>query len=158
MNTVLYFSIRGVVYETRAYTNSDIAELVDEPGLQCLTSSDRQFDFWFAPSVRGGQRRVNRAATELLLATTNFTAKSAPLLRGCVVAATHDADGDLDGLSWQQLDLLVERSRAMSARDERILRRRIAREDRRTRRATRAARDAASAVSEIRDVARVARH
>ena len=107
MNTVLYFSTRGVVYETRAYSKADIAELVHEQGLQCLTSSDRQFDFWFSPSMHRCQRRANQAATELLLATTDFTARSVPLLRGCVVVATHDADGDLDGLSWQQLDLLV---------------------------------------------------
>ena len=42
MNTVLYFSTRGVVYETRAYSKADIAELVQEQGLQSLTSSDRQ--------------------------------------------------------------------------------------------------------------------
>jgi hypothetical protein len=63
MNTVLYFSTRGVIYETRAYSKADIADLVHEQGLQSLTSSDRQFDFWFSPSVRGCQRRVNHAAT-----------------------------------------------------------------------------------------------
>ncbi|GFM17749.1 MULTISPECIES: hypothetical protein [Mycobacteriaceae] len=134
MNTVLYFSTRGVVYETRAYSKADIAELVHEQGLQCLTSSDRQFDFWFSPSMHRCQRRANRAATELLLATTNFTATSVPLLRGCVVVATHDADGDLDGLSWQQLDLLAERNRALNSRDDRVLSRRIARDLRRQQR------------------------
>ena len=69
MNTVLYFSTRGVVYETRAYSKADIAELVQEQGLQSLTSSDRQFDFWFSPSMHRCQRRANQAATELLLAT-----------------------------------------------------------------------------------------
>lgn len=128
MNTVLYVSTRGVVYETRAYSKADIAELVQEQGLQSLTSSDRQFDFWFSPSVRRCQRRVNHAATELLLATTDFTAKSVPLLRGCVVVATHDTDGELDGLSWQQLDLLAQRSRALSTRQDRVLSRRIARD------------------------------
>ena len=58
-----------------------------------------------------------------------------PLLRGCVVVATHDADGDLDGLSWQQLDLLVERSRALTSRDDRVLSRRIARDIRTQQRA-----------------------
>lgn len=131
MNTVLYFSTRGVIYETRAYSKADIADLVQEQGLHSLNSSDRQFDFWFSPSLRGCQRRVNHAATELLLATTDFTAKSVPLLRGGVVVATHDADGDLDGLSWQQLDLLVDRNRAVTAREDRVLSRRIARDERR---------------------------
>ena len=134
MNTVLYCSPSGAIYETRAYTKTDIAQLVHDQGLQSLTSSDRQFDFWFAPSTRRCQQRANAGATELLLATTNFTAKNVPLLRGCIVVATHDADGDLDGLSWQQLDLLVRRSRSLSKRDARVLARRIVRDERLRRR------------------------
>lgn len=133
MNTVLYFSASGAVYETRAYTNADIHQLVQDQGLHCLSSADNQFDFWFSPAARGCQRRVNQIATELLLATTEFTAKSVPLLRGSVVVATHDADGDLDGLSWQQLDQLVRHTRSVSARDERALARRILRDERRQR-------------------------
>jgi hypothetical protein len=134
MNSILYFSSRGVVYETHAYSKADIAELVHDQGLHCLTSSDRQFDFWFGPSARRCQRLANRSATELLLATTDFTAKTVPLLRGCVVVATHDSDGDLDGLSWQQLDILAQRSRSLTKRDDRVLSRRIVRDDRRQRR------------------------
>ncbi|BBX19576.1 hypothetical protein CRI77_14215 [Mycolicibacterium duvalii] len=129
MNTILYFSTNGAVYETRAYSKADIDALVSDQALQSLTSSDHQFDFWFSPTTHRCQRRVNRRATELLLATTGFTAKNVPLLHGCVVLATHDEDGDLDGLSWQQLDLLIERSRSLTKRDERVLNRRISRED-----------------------------
>jgi hypothetical protein len=128
MNTVLYCSANGVVYETRAYSKADIDQLVQSQGLQCLTSADRQFDFWFSPSTRGCQRRTNTIATELLLTTTSFTAKTVPLLRGCVVVATHDADGHLDGLSWQQLDLLAQKVRSLTKRDARLLSRRLARE------------------------------
>jgi hypothetical protein len=64
MNTVLYFSPNGVVYETRAYTKADIAQLVHDQGLQCLTSADRQFDFWFTPSTRRCQCRANQSATD----------------------------------------------------------------------------------------------
>lgn len=135
MNTVLYFTASGTVYETRAYTKADIDRLVQEQGLYCLTSEDRQFDFWFSPSAAACQRRVNRPATELLLATTRLNAKSVPLLRGAVVIATHDSDGDLDGLSWQQLDQLAARSRALSRRDDRTLERRILRDARTRRRA-----------------------
>lgn len=130
MNTVLYFSTNGPVYETRAYTTADIDQLVEDQGLQCLTSADRQFDFWFSPTTQRCQQRPNRKATELLLATSTFTPKTVPLLRGCVVVATHDEDGGLDGLSWQQLDLLVRRRRALTRRDERVLNRRILREER----------------------------
>ncbi|BBY44831.1 hypothetical protein A5765_18405 [Mycolicibacterium celeriflavum] len=134
MNTVLYFSTSGTVYETRAYTEADIDQLVEDQGLHCLTSTDRQFDFWFSPSTHGCERRTNRKATELLLATTTFTAKTVPLLRGCVVVATHDEDGDLDGLSWHQLELLVRSRRALSKRDERVLNRRMTRDDHRQQR------------------------
>jgi hypothetical protein len=142
MHTVLYFTPSGVAYETRAYSKTDIAQFVQDQGLQSLASTDRQFDFWFASSTRPCQNHANRCATELLLATTRFTATTVPLLRGCVVIATHDADGELDGLSWQQLDLLVRRRRSLSKRDERVLARRIARDDRRQRRSIDAARAA----------------
>lgn len=134
MNTVLYCSSNGIVYETRAYTKADIDRLVSNHGLVCLTSADRQFDFWFAPAAARCQRHINQTATELLLTTTNFTAKTVPLLPGCVVIATHDADGDLDGLSWLQLDLLAQKNRSLSNRDARVLGRRIARAARRQRR------------------------
>jgi hypothetical protein len=130
MNTVLYLSANGAVHETRAYTQADITQLVHNQSLQCLTSADRQFDFWFSPAPRGCQHRINRTATELLMATTTFTARSVPLLRGTIVVATHDADGDLDGLSWMQLDLLARHNRTVSAHDERIINRRIARDER----------------------------
>ncbi|WP_445167730.1 hypothetical protein ACTXG7_28770 [Mycolicibacterium sp. Dal123E01] len=139
MNTVLYFSTRGTVFETRAYTKADIDLLIQDHQLHCLTSTDRQFDFWFSPSRPGCQSRVNVRATELFLATTKFTGKSVPLLPGCIVVATHDADGDLDGLSWQQLDLLTKRNRALTDRDLRVLDRRIQRHDRRQARQSRPA-------------------
>jgi hypothetical protein len=41
----------------------------------------------------------------MLLATTPSTAKTVPLRHGGVVVTTHDSAGELDGLSWQQLDL-----------------------------------------------------
>jgi hypothetical protein len=134
MNTVLYFSPNGVVYETRAYSNADIAELVDNYGLESLTSTDRQFDFWFTPSTRACRPKVNRSATEMLLATTRFTAKTVPLLRGGVVVATHDSAGELEGLSWQQLDRLIQNSFTLTRRDDRVLSRRITRDERRQQR------------------------
>jgi hypothetical protein len=130
VNSVLYFSPNGIVYEGRAYTRTDIAQLVHDHTLESLTSTDHRFDFWFTPSIRPCHRAVNRAATEMLLATTRFSAKTVPLLRGGVVVATHDADGELDGLSWQQLDLLARRNRSLTRREHRVLRGRIARDRR----------------------------
>jgi hypothetical protein len=154
MNTVLYFSASGAIYETRAYSKADIDQLVHEQGLQCLTSADRQFDFWFSTSTHGCQRRTNQSATELLLATTTFTAKTVPLLRGCIVVATHDADGDLDGLSWQQLELLVQRSSSLTKGDESVLRRRIVRDDRHQKRTAEGAQPASVSCARPRTPAR----
>jgi hypothetical protein len=134
MNTILYFSPVGVVYETRAYTNADIAELVNHCGLESLSSADREFDFWFTPSTRRCDRKVNRIATEMLLATTRFTARTVPLLHGGVVVATHDSAGELDGLSWHQLDRLVQSNRTLTRRDDLVLGRRIGRDKHRQRR------------------------
>ncbi|BBY15272.1 hypothetical protein [Mycolicibacterium litorale] len=129
MNTVLYINPKGVVYETRAFSKADIADLVSDYGLESLSSADRQFDFWFTPSTRRCQRRINRSATGLLLSATAFTARNVPLLRGGVVVATHDSDGDLDGLSWEQLDQLARLSRSLTSRDHRVLTRRSNRAD-----------------------------
>ncbi|GAC1404148.1 MAG: hypothetical protein NVS4B6_11990 [Mycobacterium sp.] len=74
MNSVLYFCPNGIIYETRASTKADIAQLVHDDSLETLTSTDRQFDFWFTPSIRQCHRIANRPATEMLLATTQFTA------------------------------------------------------------------------------------
>lgn len=145
MNTVLFLSASGATYETRAYTTADITDLVNAQGLQALTSADHQFDFWFSPSASGCQRRVNRTATELLLATTSLGPGNVPLLRGAVVIAGHDADGDLDGLSWEQLDQLVDRHRALSAGTLRALWRRLNRDERQRRRALAARKAARSA-------------
>lgn len=139
MNTVLYLSAAGAAYETRAYSPADITRLIRGHGLQSLTSADHQFDFWFSPSTRACQRRVNRNATELLLATTTLDAESVPLLHGAVVIATHDADGELDGLSWQQLELLARSSRTLTKRDDRRLNRRVLRAERQLRRVARPA-------------------
>jgi hypothetical protein len=140
MNTVLFFSASGAIYETRAYTAADIDQLVSDRDLQSLTSTDRQFDFWFSPVTPGCQRRVNTGATELLLATTAFTAKTVPLLRGGIVVATHDADGDLDGLSWEQLDQIAKRIRSLTKRDAKQLTKRMVADERQRRREIEAAR------------------
>lgn len=136
MNTVLHISSIGVVTEAVAYSRADIADLVGDCQIESLTSADRQFDFWITSSIRPCHRRINRSATELLFATTRFTATTVPLLRGTVVVATHDCDGALDGLSWLQLDLLAALRRTLTRRDHRALVRRIARDDHGQRRIT----------------------
>ena len=141
MNSVLYFCPNGVIYETRVSSKDDIAILVRNDSLESLTSADRQFDFWFTPSTRQCHRMTNRCATEMLLATTRFTAKTVPLLRGGVVLASHDGEGELDGLSCKQLDLLALRNHSLTRHEHWVLDRRIAR-GRRDERRSLAAREA----------------
>lgn len=129
MNTVLYFSANGAAYETDAFGKADLDQLIEGHRLQHVTSADGQFDFWFSPATRRCQRRVNTKATELLMVTSGFSAKSVPLLHGSVVVATHDHDGDLDGLSWAQMELLVEKFGGVTSRDERRLGKRVLREE-----------------------------
>jgi hypothetical protein len=130
MNRVLYFCPNGIIYETCAYTRADIAQLVRDHTLESLASADRQFDFWFTPSTRHYHRVANRTATEMLLATTQFTARTVPLLRGGIVVASHDRKGELDGLSSKQLGLLAQRNRSLTRPEHWVLGRRIARERR----------------------------
>lgn len=148
MNTVLYASPNGVIYETRAYSKAEIGELIDDHGLENLSSRDRQYDFWFTPSTRRC-RKINRRAIELLLVTTGYTARTVPLLRGAVVVATHDSDGDLDGLSWQQLDALAAATRTLSKRELRVLDRRIERAERKLRRPSKPAASAIPAAEGV---------
>jgi hypothetical protein len=152
MNTVLYFSANGTAFETHAFGKTDLDQLIQAQQLQHLTSANGQFDFWFGPTTQRCQRRVNTKATELLMATSSFTAKSVPLLHGCVVVATRDHDGDLDGLSWLQMDRLVESHGAVKPRDARRLGKRALREDsRRLRRKAEPTRTSPARTSPVRE-------
>ncbi|GAC1400068.1 MAG: hypothetical protein NVSMB60_13080 [Mycobacterium sp.] len=111
---------------------ADIAELVHEDRLESLTSTDCTVDFWLTWSLHLSHRQVNRTATELLLATTRFSARDVPLLRGNIVPASHDYDGSLAGLTDAQIRWLVDVE--PSRRDEWTLARRFSDNERRQRR------------------------
>ena len=134
MPSILYFCPNGIIYETSAHTRADIAKLVGNHTLESLTSADHQFDFWFTPSTLQCHRVASRTATEMLLATTRFSAKTVPLLRGGVVVASHDSEGALQGLTRRQMDLLSLRNQQLPRREQWVLGRRIARDRRDERR------------------------
>ena len=131
MHTVLYFSPQHLAYETRVFDVADIAELVGSHLVESLASADRQFDFWFDSSLRGSDRPVSLDATEILLATTSFRPSTVPLLRGGVVVGTHLPDGTLGSINQRQFDRLTQQNCVVLARHERVLTRRIVRENRR---------------------------
>jgi hypothetical protein len=71
---------------------------------------------------------VNRTATELLLATTRFSARHVPLLRGNVVLASHECEGTLAGFTDAQLRWLVDTE--PTRRDQWIIARRFSEDER----------------------------
>jgi hypothetical protein len=85
-------------------SQDDIAGYLSAGRVESLstTSSFGHLDFWFHP-VGLMSQNVNRPATELLLGATQLTARTVPLLRGRVVLTSHDANGELAGLTRQQV-------------------------------------------------------
>ncbi|MEE6140309.1 hypothetical protein SKC41_28830 [Mycobacterium sp. 050128] len=85
-------------------SQDDIAGYLGAGRVESLSTTSRfgHLDFWFHP-VGLTSQDVNRPATELLLAATRLTARTVPLLRGRVVLTSHDENGELAGLTRQQI-------------------------------------------------------
>ena len=133
MFQMLHASENGNLYKVELDGLADIADLIQDHRLESLTGTDCAVDFWLTPSLGRSNQKVNRTATELLLATTRFTARSVPLLRGNIVLASHESDGSLSGLTDAQIRWLADT--APTRRDEWVLARRFA-DDRRWQRQT----------------------
>ena len=89
-------------------------------------SSGHGVSFWF--TVVGNKRNeVNRLATQLLLATSTWSADEVPLLYGPVLVAGRTPSGRPKTLSMAQFEILNTWS-TLSWRARRTLRRRIERE------------------------------
>jgi len=86
-------------------------------------SSGQGVSFWF--TVTGNKRNeVNRLATQLLLATSTWSADEVPLLYGPVLVAGRTPSGRPKTLSMAQFEILNTWS-TLSWRARRTLRRRI---------------------------------
>lgn len=107
MIKVLHASHNGELYKRWISSVGDIADLIRENNLETLTSDDGRIDFWFTPSIHHGYRRINRKATEILLATTRFSASDVPLLRGNIILTAHSPAGELVSLTDEQSDTLA---------------------------------------------------
>lgn len=89
-------------------------------------SSGHAVSFWF--TVAGAKRNeVNRLATQLLLATSTWSAAEVPLLYGPVLVAGRTPAGEPTALTMAQFEVLNAWS-TLSWRARRRLRRRIERE------------------------------
>lgn len=96
-NQRLYFPRLGSV--------TDIANLVCEHRMDTITSAERQIVFWF--TVHQPMRIVNRPAVEMLIATTGFSARDVPLIRGNVVITGSSGDGGPANLNDEQVRSLA---------------------------------------------------
>lgn len=135
MFQAIHASHNGHLYRVELHDTGDIADLVREHRLETVTTRAGDV-FWFTPATHSGHTRLNRRATELLLATTGFTAWQIPLLRGNVVITGIDTHGDPAGLADPQLRYLANvepNGRALW-----VLSRRYTRDHRARRRAARA--------------------
>ncbi|MGY4712060.1 hypothetical protein ACXDF8_21255 [Mycolicibacterium sp. CBM1] len=105
-----------------AGTPDAIAAVVGGPQWETM-SSRHGVVFWFTTN---GRRRtdVNRLATQLLLATSRWSAAEVPLLYGPVLVAARSSDGSPSALSMAHFEVLNTRS-MLSWRARRVLRRRI---------------------------------
>ena len=105
-----------------------------ETHVEALTSSCGQFDFWFSPSLRAGNRGVNRLATAMLFTVTGFTATEVPLMRGAVVVTSHDQTGKPAGLTIEQCQRLGAACYDLPRRSACVLAWRFRQQERRHRR------------------------
>lgn len=114
---------------------------IKETHVEALTSSCGQFDFWFSPSLRAGNRRINRLATSMLFTVTTFTATQVPLMHGIVIVTSHNAAGEPTGLTMEQCQRLGTASYDLPRRAACVLAWRFKQHERRHRRqlATRSA-------------------
>lgn len=135
MFQAIHASHNGCLYKVELQGSGDIADLVREHRLETVTTRAGDV-FWFTPATHSSHTQLNRRATELLLATTGFTAQQVPLLRGNVVITGIDTHGDPAGLSDPQLRRLANVE--PNARELWVLSRRYIRDHRAQRRAARA--------------------
>jgi hypothetical protein len=118
------FKLRGV--PTALYLNHVDRHLISAFGFDASTVDDISYSlrdlhvesiatasdfgrlaFWFSPRLRVMPDDVNRPATELLLASTRFSASTVPLLRGRWVLTSHDSRGNPAGLADEQIVALA---------------------------------------------------
>lgn len=97
-----------------------IAGLIEGPSWDSLTGGHGVV-FWFNVI---GNHDVNRLATQLLLATSQWSAADVPLLRGPVLVASRTPDGAPTALSMAHFEVLNAWS-TLSWRARRTLRRRL---------------------------------
>ncbi|WP_006243989.1 hypothetical protein [Mycolicibacterium tusciae] len=139
MIQAIHASHNGRLYKVELQGTGDIADLVREHRLETVTAQLITTVFWFTPATHSSHTQLNRRATELLLATTTFTARQVPLLRGNVVITGINANGHPARLTDPQLHYLA--GVEPNARDLWILSRRYTRDHRAQRRAARATQD-----------------
>lgn len=131
MLRVAHASHNGTLYVVDLRPPDGIVELVRDTNLETCTTADR-IVFWFTRSTNRAFMFPNVMATELLLATTEFTARDVPILRGNIVITGRDGAGEPAALTTHQFDML--KNPLLSNRQKHTLQRRFARDLRQQRR------------------------
>ncbi len=129
MNTVLYFSVYGAVYETRAYTTADINQLVHDHGLHCSDLRRSAVRLLVQPVGTLVPASRESEGNRTPAGHNSFHPQDSSSAAWMCRRRHHDADGELDGLSWQQLDRLARRDRSLTKQQRRALGRHINRAD-----------------------------
>lgn len=102
-----------------------IIELVRDTHLESCSALNG-ITFWFTRSTSRAFRLHHALATELLLASTRFTAREVPIMRGNIAITSRDETGQPAALNPHQIDLLTHY--VLRERDKRVLGRRFNRD------------------------------
>lgn len=109
MHQALLASHNQCVYTFGFEGRNEVANWVRERDIEALTSSCGRFDFWTSPLLRCGRLQpINRPAIRMLMGVTGFTGADVPILRGAIVITSHDAAGEITGLTPEHIDQLVD--------------------------------------------------
>lgn len=104
-----YASHNQELYVADVGAMGDIAELCRSDGrVEALTGDGGELLFWFSVVDQGRPGRVNRRATELLLAVSSFTGRTVPLLCGDVVVTGRGRAGEIAELSCERIGDLAD--------------------------------------------------
>lgn len=138
----LFASHNEKVYRLTVGSVDDIADAIRGEYLETIPAGP--FDFWLTPSLHPGHRKLNHAATKILLGASTFTGRSVPLMRGRVVVTARDQWGHLRSLTDEEITWLADFVYGLPHLADWVVERRLERAGRRDRRRSRAERATAN--------------
>lgn len=86
----------------------DIADEIRASSESVAALSAGPFDFWVTSEMESYHQQTNPLATKIFFKASHFNARQTPLLSGVVVITGRDPDGALAGLSYEEMQSLVD--------------------------------------------------